>query len=128
MDQDFTGEIQLCHGIRELVDVCASCSRYLTVNRRSADGNRNRTIWKAGTQYWYADRKQQTLHFSKLRSEDLRDKLLTDAIHIPELAGEAQAIVPQMLLIKAKRFQAKRDAEGAAQLLIKIMYLTKWHT
>mgnify|MGYP000086032261 CR=1 FL=1 len=119
MDQDFTGEIQLCHGIRELVDVCASCSRYLTVNRRSADGNRNRTIWKAGTQYWYADRKQQTLHFSKLRSEDLRDKLLTDAIHIPELAGEAQAIVPQMLLIKAKRFQAKRDAEGAAQLLIK---------
>jgi hypothetical protein len=27
--------------------------------------------------------------------------------------------VPQMLLIKAKRFQAKRDAEGAAQLLIK---------
>ena len=119
MDQDFTGEIRLRPAIRAFVDVCASCSRYLTINCRSGSGNRNRTIWKAATQYWYADRTQQTLSFGRLRPEELRDKLLEDAIEIPEAAGEAQAVVPQMLLIKAKRFQAKADAEGAAQLLIK---------
>lgn len=119
LELEFTGEMELCPGLEALVDACASCGRYLTLSSRSGHGTQSKTIWKNGTQYWCADRNQQTLFFREVKPEELYDQLLSDAIQIPETTGEAQAVVPQMLLIKAKRFQEKADAEGAAQLLIK---------
>ena len=119
LELDFSGEMELRPGLETLVDACASCSRYLTLSGRSGHGAQSKTIWKNGTEYWGADRDQQTLLFREVKPEELYDQILTDAIQIPEMAGEAQAVVPQMLLIKAKRFQAKADAEGAAQLLVK---------
>lgn len=119
LELDFSGEMELRPGLEALIDACASCSRYLTLSSRSGHGTQNKTIWKNGTEYWCADRDQQTLLFREVKPEELHDQLLIDAIQLPETAGEAQVAVPQMLLIKAKRFQAKADAEGAAQLLVK---------
>lgn len=119
LELDFSGEMELCPGLEALVDACASCSRYLTLSSRSGHGTQNKTIWKNDTEYWCADRDQQTLFFREVKPEELHDQLLIDAIQLPETAGEAQVAVPQMLLFKAKRFQAKADAAGAAQLLVK---------
>lgn len=119
LELDFSGEMELRPGLEALIDACASCSRYLTLSSRSGRGAQSKMIWKNGTQYWCADRSQQMLFFREVKLEELHDRLLTDAIQIPEMAGEAQTVVPQMLLIKAKRFQEKADAEGAAQLLVK---------
>ena len=118
LSMDFDGKISVATAYQELVYFYCDCTKCLTVNRQSSDGNvENLIYWNCNGRIISAEVEEDQYCFQEINSTDVAARIFAESWSSIDVHDDTEVIIPQIALKKAKRTAAKGDSENAMRIL-----------
>ncbi len=115
---DFDGKISVTPDYAELVNVYCDCKKCLTVNRQKAEGESEDVIfWQGNGKLYRAEVLEEDYVFSEIDDLSAEAELTQNNWSTISTAKDAEAVIPQIALTKAKRYGMQGDTEETLRIL-----------